>query len=178
MKTEHAARLQQTQTLQQGAAPQGNLAALKETGWSRRSDFESSLSSWSNSAVPTLADGQLFAQLIQPVHSGGDQSGFGGSGVASFQARPDGMAGELVDELTQRLPSLPSGPINVTLLMPNLGRVQVRAGKRDQQLEVELGFERQDVLERLRAQERTCESALGEALGQPVRLWMREEASV
>ncbi|CAM3906773.1 type III secretion system HrpP C-terminal domain-containing protein [Ectopseudomonas alcaliphila] len=178
MKTEHAARPQQAQTPQQGAAPQGNPAALKETGWSRRGDFESSLSSWSNSAAPTLADGQLFAQLLQPVHQGGDQSGFGGSGVASFQARPDGMAGELVDELTQRLPSLPSGPISITLLMPNLGRVQVRAGKRDQQLEVELGFERQDVLERLRAQEHSCASALSEALGLPVRLWMREEASV
>ena len=178
MKTEHAARPQQTQTPQQGAAPQGNPAALKETGWSRRGDFESSLSSCSNSAAPTLADGQLFAQLLQPVHQGGDQSGFGGSGVASFQARPDGMAGELVDELTQRLPSMPSGPISITLLMPNLGRVQVRAGKRDQQLEVELGFERLDVLERLRAQEHSCASALSEALGLPVRLWMREEASV
>lgn len=178
MKAEHAPRSQHPQPPQQGGLPQATPALPKDAGLSRRGDFEALLPIRSESAVPLLADGQLFAQLIQPVQQEADHSGLGGSAATLFPARPEGMAGELIDELTQRLLGQPTGPLNLTLLMPNLGRVQVRASKRDQQWDVDLGFERRELLERLHAQERTCERALSDALGQPVRLSMHDAVSV
>ncbi|MFC6478762.1 type III secretion system HrpP C-terminal domain-containing protein [Pseudomonas asuensis] len=86
------------------------------------------------------------------------------------------MPTQLIDELVQRLAKDPLASLNVTLLMPNLGKVQVRASKRDDRWSVELGFSRQDVFKRLQPRENACESALANALGQPVELSMLNEA--
>lgn len=162
-------------------APAGGAAVRdKEAAQARRGEFDLSRLQWADAGSPSQADGLWFAQLIQPLHGaggGGEQSGFGGSAAAMLPGQREAILGELLDELTPRLPSQPGGPFNLTLIMPNLGRVQVRAGKRDQHWEVDLGFEREDVLQRLRQQQEQCESALSEALRQPVRLSMNEEVA-
>jgi hypothetical protein len=84
---------------------------------------------------------------------------------------------QLVDELAQRLPAQPDGPFNVTLLMSNLGKVQVNASKRDNQWNIELGFARRGVLKRVQPHQRACENALADALGQDVELSMHEESN-
>ncbi|MFJ3485490.1 type III secretion system HrpP C-terminal domain-containing protein [Pseudomonas sp. NPDC090202] len=121
------------------------------------------------------ADGLFFSQLlITPVSAEPDQSGFGGSGL-SLLPPADGVPTQLIDELAERLPDHLEGPLNVTLLMPSLGKVQVNASKRDNQWTVELGFARRGVLKRLQPHQRACQQALTDALGHDVDLSFQEE---
>jgi hypothetical protein len=133
-----------------------------------------------NQASPTdalNADGLFFSQLLVPqVNAEPDQSGYGGSGL-SLLPPSDGVPTQLIDELAQRLPAQPDGPFSVTLLMPNLGKVQVNASQRDNQWNIELAFARRGVLKRLQPHQRACESALAEALGQDVQLSLHEESN-
>lgn len=120
------------------------------------------------------ADGQFFAQLILPVGEGPNHQGFGGSTIA-LPVQSEAAPAELVDELAQCLAKAPQVPFNVTLLMPNLGRVEVSATPQEGHWGVELSFARREVLRRLRPKARECESALASALGQPVALTMLDE---
>ncbi|WP_238938694.1 type III secretion system HrpP C-terminal domain-containing protein [Pseudomonas typographi] len=122
------------------------------------------------------ADGQLFSQLIQPVGEGPEHQGLGGGGAIALPVQHDDMPTELIDELAQRLAKDPLATLDVTLLMPTLGKVQVRASPRQGHWGIELGFTRRDVLRRLRPRQRNCEAALAAALGQPVTLSMLDEA--
>jgi hypothetical protein len=123
------------------------------------------------------ADGQYFAQLIAVVDEGGEQQGWAGSAIA-FTAQSEEVPMDLMDELAQRLSTGPMSELNVTLLMPNLGRIEVRASIRGGRWDIELGFARRDVLKRLRPRQHGCEAALKEALGQPVDLSMLDEARI
>ncbi|WP_259696285.1 type III secretion system HrpP C-terminal domain-containing protein [Pseudomonas brassicacearum] len=119
------------------------------------------------------ADGVFFEQLL--VSSGGskgDQSGAGGGSGFNMFAPAEGVPTQLIDELALQLPAHGNRPFSATLLMPNLGKVQVRANKRDSRWAIELGFERSDVLERLSARHQACEDAFAQALGQDVELSM------
>jgi hypothetical protein len=119
------------------------------------------------------ADGLFFEQLLLPSGSGkGDQSGAGGGSHFNMFAPADGVPTQLIDELALQLPAYGSRPFSATLLMPNLGKVQVRANKRDSRWAIELGFERSDVLTRLSARHQACEDAFADALGQDVDLSM------
>jgi hypothetical protein len=120
------------------------------------------------------ADGQFFAQLISPVGEGAEQQGFGGSTIAA-PLQSEAAPAELVDELAQCLAKAPQVPFNVTLLMPNLGRVDVSATPHEGHWGVELTFARREVLRRLKPKARECESALASALGQPVALTLLDE---
>jgi hypothetical protein len=143
----------------------------------RRGDTERVRARWiePGPADALSADGMFFSQLLVPaVGEEPDHSGFAGSGF-SMLAPSDGVPTQLIDELAQRLPSQPDGPFNVTLLMPNLGKVQVNASKRDNQWSVELGFARRGALKRVQPHQRACESALADALGLDVDLSFHEE---
>jgi hypothetical protein len=121
------------------------------------------------------ADGLFFFQLIQPVGEDGNHQDLGSSGGIALPIQSEELPTQLIDELVQRLTKDSLAPLNVTLLMPNLGKVQVRASKRDDHWSIELGFSRRDVFKRLRSQERACESALTGAFGLPVELSMLDE---
>ncbi|WP_223536854.1 type III secretion system HrpP C-terminal domain-containing protein [Pseudomonas sp. GL-B-16] len=134
---------------------------------------------WSNrgaEALPT-ADGQYFAQLIGLVDEGGGQQGWGGGAIA-MTTQSEEVPMDLMDELAQHLSKDPMSALDVTLLMPNLGRIEVRANARGGRWEVELGFARRDVLKRLQPRQRSCEAALAKALGKPVELSMLDEACI
>jgi hypothetical protein len=126
--------------------------------------------------MPT-ADGQYFAQLIGLVDEGGGQQGWGGGAIALAVQNED-VPMDLMDELAQRLSKDPTSALNVTLLMPNLGRIEVRATPQNGRWDIELGFARREVLKRLRPRQHACEAALTEALGQPVALSMLDEACI
>lgn len=145
----------------------------------RRSESDRLRSTWASrefDAQPS-ADGQFFAQLIAPVDEGGEQQGWGGGAIA-LPAPSEEMPTELVDELVQHLTKDPLARLDITLLMPNLGRIDVKASAREGHWSIELGFARRDVLKRLRPRQRACEAALANALGQPVELSMLDEACV
>lgn len=146
-------------------------------GGARRTELGRSTAAWPqptpNEALN--ADGLFFSQLlVAPVSEEPDQSGYGGSGF-SLLPPSDGVPTQLIGELAARLPAQPDGPFNVTLLMPNLGKVQVNASKRDNQWSVELGFARRGVLKRVQPHQRACETALAEALGHDVELSFHED---
>ncbi|MFP3925050.1 type III secretion system HrpP C-terminal domain-containing protein [Pseudomonas sp. W5-36] len=145
----------------------------------RRADAERLRRLCDESASPASlsADGMFFSQLlVPPVTEDQSESGFAGSSFSTlFPA--EGVPTQLIDELAQRLPQQPDGPLSLTLLMPNLGKVQVNANKRDNQWSIELGFARRGVLKRLQPHQRNCESALEQALGCDVDLSLHEEAA-
>jgi hypothetical protein len=121
------------------------------------------------------ADGLLFFQMIQPVGEDNRHQDLGSSAGLVLPISSEEIPTQLIDELVQRLAKDSLAPLNLTLLMPSLGKVQVRATKRDNHWNVELGFSRRDVFKRLRSQERACQSALTDALGLPVELSMLDE---
>ncbi len=144
----------------------------------RRADAERLRRLCNESASPESlsADGMLFSQLlVPPVTEEQSESGFAGSSFSTLFPN-EGVPTQLIDELAQRLPQQPDGPLSLTLLMPNLGKVQVNANKRDNQWSIELGFARRGVLKRLQPHQRNCESALEQALGCDVDLSLHEEA--
>ncbi|WP_322114155.1 type III secretion system HrpP C-terminal domain-containing protein [Pseudomonas sp. KU26590] len=144
----------------------------------RRTDADRLRRLCDESALPESlsADGMFFSQLlVPPVTEEQSESGFAGSSFSTlFPA--EGVPTQLIDELAQRLPQQPDGPLSLTLLMPNLGKVQVNANKRDNQWSIELGFARRGVLKRLQPHQRNCESALEQALGCDVDLSLHEES--
>lgn len=139
-------------------------------------DLRSPMQRMETPSSALMADGMVFAQLIQPAGPiSDDDSGLGGGGAA-LATKPDAAGAQLVDELAQRLPIAPPGTFTATLLMPNLGKVQVRAGKREGHWDVELGLARRETFKRLHSQRGACEAALATAMGSPVRLAMVDEA--
>lgn len=122
------------------------------------------------------ADGAFFSQLLVPsVGEEPSHSGFGGGSSFSMPLQAEGVPAQLIDELAQQLPALAGQPFNVTLLMPNLGKVHVKANKRDSHWDIELGFARPDVLARLQSRQDACEDALTQALGHEVQLSLHDE---
>jgi hypothetical protein len=143
----------------------------------RRGDVERVRPLWSKPCPNDSlnADGMFFSQLLVPLISEEtDHSGFAGSGFSRLPLS-ESVPTQLIDELAQRLPSQPDGPFSITLLMPNMGKVQVNANKRDNQWNIELGFTRRGVLKRMQPHQRACENALTEALGLDVDLFFHEE---
>ncbi|RMP17131.1 Type III secretion protein HrpP [Pseudomonas syringae pv. delphinii] len=144
-----------------------------------RGDVQNSRSALSKALqdTPVSADGMFFSQLlVPPVSAEPDQQGFGGGGIA-FPVRAEQVPTQLIDELAQRLPDQPDGPLSFTLLMPNLGSVRVNANKTENRWSVQLGFARRDVLKRLSAHTGACRDSLSQALGQDVELDMHEDLS-
>jgi hypothetical protein len=142
----------------------------------RRADTERLRRLCDESASPASlsADGMFFSQLlVPPVTEQQSESAFAGSSFSTLFPT-EGVPTQLIDELAQRLPQQPDGPLSLTLLMPNLGKVQVNASKRDNQWSIELGFARRGVLKRLQPHQRNCESALEQALGCDVDLSFEE----
>lgn len=176
--TPHPPPQAQPRPVQPPSAPQAdNRPALTSP---RRGDAERVRASWSNTGPNDSlnADAMLFSQLLVPLISEEkDHSGFAGSGF-SLLPPSENVPTQLIDELAQRLPSQPDGPFSITLLMPNMGKVQVNANKRDNQWNIELGFARRGVLQRLQPHQRACENALAEALGLDVDLSFHEEQQV
>ncbi|MBA1246289.1 flagellar hook-length control protein FliK (plasmid) [Pseudomonas luteola] len=122
------------------------------------------------------ADGLFFSQLIQPVSSDAGQQDLGGSAGVALSVQTEEAPAELIDELVQQLTRNSVAPLAVTVLMPNLGKVQVKVTRHNDHWGIELGFSRREILSRLRPHQRACESALTNALGDPVELSMLEEA--
>jgi hypothetical protein len=155
-----------------GAETRQPLAAV------RRTDTDRLRRLCDESAAPASlsADGVFFSQLlVTPVTEEQNESGFAGSSFSTLFPS-EGVPTQLIDELAHRLPRQPDGPLSLTLLMPNLGKVQVNANKRDNQWSIELGFTRRGVLKRVQSHQRSCESALEQALGCDVDLSLHEEA--
>lgn len=127
----------------------------------------------SDSSPQLDADGVLFEQLIAPLPGEqDDQSGSqdGGSSHFSMFTPIEGVPTQLVDELALRLPDVGNRPFSATLLMPNLGKVQIQAQKNPGHWAIRLSFSRRDVLERLGRHQPACEEAFSQALGHAVEL--------
>lgn len=125
--------------------------------------------------TPASADGLFFSQLlIPPVGAEPDQQSFSGGGIA-FPMHTENVPTQLIDEIVQRLPDQPQGPLRFTLMMPSLGTVQVNASKADNRWSIQLGFARRDVLKRLQGHVGACRSSLAQALGQDVDLDLQED---
>ncbi|KPX26420.1 Type III secretion system protein [Pseudomonas amygdali pv. morsprunorum] len=125
--------------------------------------------------TPESADGLFFSQLLIPqVGEEPDQQGFGGSSIA-LPAHAENVPTQLIDELAQRLPEQPAGPLAFTLLMPSLGTVRVNAEKTEHRWSIQLGFARRDVLKRLQGHTGACRDSLSRALGHDVELDLHED---
>ncbi|WP_437883130.1 type III secretion system HrpP C-terminal domain-containing protein [Pseudomonas sp. LRF_L74] len=178
MKTEQQVQPRQLQPHREPVTLTPSGRAAQPLPGMRRSDTDIGrlLAALETTSPTLMADGVLFNQLIQPVARSTDQGdGVGGSGFAP-SALADVATAQLVDELAQRLPETLAGAFNVSLLMPNLGRIQVRAGKRDNQWDINLGFARRSAFERVQSCRGECEAALANVLAQPVNLTMSSEA--
>lgn len=117
-----------------------------------------------------VPDGLFFSQLLIPqVGTAPEQEGFG-SGQLSFAATSQPVPAQLIEELAQQLPAQASGPLGFTLLMPNLGEIQVNADWLGSRWNVQLGFKRRDVLARVQGHAQACRQALEDATGQAVTL--------
>ncbi|KDD66126.1 hypothetical protein ABH912_005445 [Pseudomonas sp. BT76 TE3572] len=144
----------------------------------KRGETERGRVTWQHQAAdtPMAADGLFFSQLlIPPVSEEPSHSGFAGGSNFSMPLPAEGVPTQLIDELAQQLPSQAGQPFSVTLLMPNLGKVHVKANKRDSHWEIELGFARPDVLARLQSRQDACEEALSQALGHDVQLSLHDD---
>ncbi|WP_434698160.1 type III secretion system HrpP C-terminal domain-containing protein [Pseudomonas sp. D1-1] len=122
------------------------------------------------------ADAMLFMQMLvppPPAYSGDQGNSGNGSSSFSMFAPLDGIPTQLIDELAVQLPQHGNRPFSATLLMPNLGKVQIRAQKRDSHWDIELGLERADVLERLSKHHGACQQAFAQALEHDVELRLR-----
>jgi len=146
----------------------------------RRAEVERNRPSWMDDAeereAPLSADGQFFAQLLVPAvrEQQDDHSGSAGSAFTPIHAT-DEVPEQLIDDLTMRLSAHGDGPFSATLLMPNLGKVQIRAQKNKSHWDIELGFTRREVLDGLHARHEACENALSQALGHDVHLSLHED---
>lgn len=166
---------------QKATAPEPSSASRNESrpasSSARRIDTERLRTPWNNQTpeAPLSADGMFFLQLLIPLVDAQPQdSGFGGSGFA-FPAPNDALSTQLVEDLGAQLLGQPDGPIVMTLMMPNLGRIHVNASKRDSQWTIELGFGRRGALKRVQPHHSTCRDALAEALGCDIQLSMHED---
>lgn len=130
------------------------------------------LRSASDSIKSLDADSMLFMQMLVPPPPHQDDQSSAGKGSSSFSmfAPPDGVPTQLIDELAMQLPQHGNRPFTATFLMPNLGKVQIRAQKRDSHWDIELGLDRTDVLERLSKHHGACQQALAQTLKHDVEL--------
>ncbi|MEO4016682.1 type III secretion system HrpP C-terminal domain-containing protein [Pseudomonas rossensis] len=162
---------------QEVARPNPNETQRPNHSAVRRSETERTHSSSSRQATDERvnADAQVFAQLLMPQGNNNDgQSNASGSGF-SLPVRLDNLSAQLVDELAQQLPIQSGGSFRVTLMMPNLGKVYVKANKTESHWAIDLGFARADVLDRLQPRQGACEQALKEALGHDVQLSLHQD---
>ena len=88
------------------------------------------------------ADGLYFSQLIQPFSSDAVQQDLGGSAGVALPLQAEEAPAELIDELVQQLTRNSVAPLAVTVLMPNLGKVQVKVTRHNDHWGIELGFSR------------------------------------
>lgn len=142
-----------------------------------RSDWQSGRSTSRRSVEDESmnADGLFFSQLLVPsVSEEPDQQSFAGSNL-DFSGTTEPVPAQLIDEVAQRLPDQPAGPLNFTLLMPNLGQVRVNAEKSEARWNIQLGFNRRDVLKRLQGRTGACRDALALAMGHDVDLHLHED---
>lgn len=128
-------------------------------------------------AVPS-GDSHFFSQLILPADARSGDEGMGGNRSVAWAAPAEETSGEWIGTLAQHLSKAPPEGLEITVLMPNLGNVHVRATPQPGQWRIELGFARRDVARRLRPRERQCEAAFADALGKPVELAMYDEATL
>lgn len=149
----------------------------------RRTELERNRPSWMDSAAeqeaPFSADGQFFAQLLVPPvrEQQDDHSGSAGGAFNPVAAAAE-VPEQLIDDLTLRLSAHGDGPFSATILMPNLGKVQIRAQKNKSHWDIELGFARREVMDSLHSRQQACEDALSQALGHDVHLSLNEETNV
>ena len=123
-------------------------------------------------------DGLFFSQLlIPPVADEADEHSFSGS-TQSLPAMDETITTQLVEELTQHLPSQAEEPLSFNLLLPNLGKIQVNAEKTDNRWRIQLGLSRRDQLQRLQGRSSACRAALEQAMGQAVDLHLYEASGL
>ncbi|NWB92688.1 type III secretion system HrpP C-terminal domain-containing protein [Pseudomonas agarici] len=149
--------------------PSAPLSRRAETERSRQAG--SAFGARRDTSNEITADGLFFEQLLVPstTDQGDSSDRHGGAGFSLFHP-VDEVLTQLIDELAMQLPVQSNRPFSATLLMPNLGKIQVRASKRDNRWNIDLDVERADVLGRLRSNRQVCEDAFSEALGQDVSL--------
>lgn len=153
--------------------PAAATAAPLHKGTEAHRNRPAELRSVNDGARSLDADAMLFIQLLAPPPPAqqDDQSGSSqGSSSFSMFAPLDGIPTQLIDELAVQLPQHGNRPFSATLLMPNLGKVQIRAQKRESHWDIALGLDRADVLERLTRHHGACQQAFAQALDHDVEL--------
>lgn len=129
----------------------------------------------SNNVCVPPADSQFFEQLlVPPPPDDNEESGSGGGAAAySLFTQTDEIPLQWIDELAVQLTDQGLRPFSATLLMPGMGKVQIRAQKYASHWAIELGLERSAVLKRLKHHQHTCEGALSQAMGRDVELTLQ-----
>lgn len=123
-------------------------------------------------------DGMFFEQLLSFNGGGGNGSqqqqqsddSFGSSTTGPLA--PSAM-NELVEELSFALPTEARQPLNITLFMPNLGRIGVKAMQTMGNWDIELAFAQVLAKAKVEASHSECEAAMSKALGRRVSLRLR-----
>ncbi|MFO2462321.1 type III secretion system HrpP C-terminal domain-containing protein [Pseudomonas sp. 15FMM2] len=121
--------------------------------------------------VVSLEQSQLFAQYL------GDESG--GEGFSSRMPEQVSPLGDqtidaLAEQLEMRLSGVSQWPLNMTLYMPRLGRINVRAGHENQSWDITLEAEEARTSIWLAGVRQGCQERLCRGLGQPVSLRVLE----
>lgn len=149
------------------AAPNGT-ASARRTGAS-----QANLTPAASDGQANASDGFFFENLMVMgvgERQSDNQTPHDGSPGASLSA--PAMA-QLVEELSTHWLAQTGENISVTLFMPKLGKILLKAQQRPGYLELELGFAEPDALQRVQNTHADCEDAMSQACGIPVELVLR-----
>lgn len=121
--------------------------------------------------VVSLLQSQLFAQYFDG--ESGDE-GFSSRMPEQVSQPGDQTIDALAEQLETRLIGASQWPLNMTLYMPRLGRINVRAGHENQSWDITLEAEEARTSIWLAGARQGCQERLSRGLGQPVDLHVLE----
>ena len=139
----------------------------------RSSASQANLTQAASDGQANASDGFFFENLMVlgvGERQSDDQTPHDGSPGAGLSA--PAMA-QLVDELSTHWLAQTGEHLSVTLFMPKLGKILLKAQQRPGYLELELGFAEPDALQRVQNTHADCEDAMSQACGIPVELVLR-----
>lgn len=119
-----------------------------------------------------LSDGAFFQGLLMESSSTDDFSG--AAPTSSLQPWPPAAFGQMVEEVARLTPE-GDQPLEAIVLMPHLGKINIKASRNETPWNIRLGLDRIDALGRLQEHHAECEEGLKRALGRDVVLSLHHE---
>ncbi|TFF10223.1 flagellar hook-length control protein FliK [Pseudomonas sp. BCA14] len=112
--------------------------------------------------------GQLFRRLFVDE---GEPKGYGSHAAAGRSAAAEiGMIQTLAEQLAPRIHGASQWPLEATLYLPRLGRIQARIRREHNTWNVELDAEHDTTTRWLSGVRQRCEDRIAQAVGEPVSL--------